>query len=147
MTAPPTDKTNTNRKDAHRHPCVEWDLNQRPECSSRRDGLWSNISLYQTMICWIYGRIFPVLFAIPELWFQCASNSYPENNMTGRIFNAVTRTSGLRNREFRRRYPSRWPCGTIHPQKWTLASPTSGSRSGGVFRSRLRPRSSVSVPF
>jgi hypothetical protein len=36
--------------------------------------------------------------------------------------------SGLESREYRRRDPSRWPDGTLHPQKLALNSPTSGGR-------------------
>jgi hypothetical protein len=38
--------------------------------------------------------------------------------------------SGLESREYGRRNPSRWLRGTLYPQKLTLTSPTSGSRSG-----------------
>jgi hypothetical protein len=44
--------------------------------------------------------------------------------------------SGLENREDGRRDPSRWPRGTIYPQKLALSSPTSGCRSDGIVRSR-----------
>jgi hypothetical protein len=37
--------------------------------------------------------------------------------------------SGLENREYGRRYPSRWPRGTLYPQKLALISHTSGGRS------------------
>jgi hypothetical protein len=43
---------------------------------------------------------------------------------------------GLKNQEYGRRDPSRWPCGTLYPQKLALTSPTSGSRSFGIVRSR-----------
>jgi hypothetical protein len=35
---------------------------------------------------------------------------------------------GLENREYGRRVPSRWPRGTLYPQKVALTSPTSGGR-------------------
>jgi hypothetical protein len=31
-----------------------------------------------------------------------------------------------------------WPCGTIHPQKLALTSPTSGGRSVGIVRSQTK---------
>jgi hypothetical protein len=44
--------------------------------------------------------------------------------------------SGLENREYGHREPSRWPRGTLYPQKLALTSPTSGGRSVGIVRSR-----------
>jgi hypothetical protein len=43
--------------------------------------------------------------------------------------------SGLESREYGRRVPSRWPRGTVCPQKLALTSPTSGGRSVGIVRS------------
>jgi hypothetical protein len=37
--------------------------------------------------------------------------------------------SGLETREYGRRDPSRWPCGTLYPQTLALISPTSDGRS------------------
>jgi hypothetical protein len=42
----------------------------------------------------------------------------------------------LENREYGRRDPSRWPRGTLYPQKLATTSPTSGDRSVGIVRSR-----------
>jgi hypothetical protein len=39
---------------------------------------------------------------------------------------------GLEIREYGRRDPSRWPRGTVYPQKLALTSPTSGGRSVGI---------------
>jgi hypothetical protein len=47
--------------------------------------------------------------------------------------------SGLESREYGRNDPSRWPRGILYPQTLALTSPTSGSRSVGIVRSRLRP--------
>jgi hypothetical protein len=44
----------------------------------------------------------------------------------------------LENREYGRRDPSRWPRGTLYPQKSPLTSPTSGGRSVGIVRSRTQ---------
>jgi hypothetical protein len=44
--------------------------------------------------------------------------------------------SGLKIREYGRRDPSRWPRGTLYPQKLAPSSPTSGGRSVGIDRSR-----------
>jgi hypothetical protein len=46
--------------------------------------------------------------------------------------------SCLENREYGRRDPSRWPRGTLHPQKFAITSPTSGGRSVGIVRSRTQ---------
>jgi hypothetical protein len=44
--------------------------------------------------------------------------------------------SGLESRDYGRRDPSRWPRGTLYPQKLTLTSPTSGGRSVSIVRER-----------
>jgi hypothetical protein len=46
--------------------------------------------------------------------------------------------SGLENRDYGRRDPSRWPRGTLYPQKLGLTSPTSSGRSVGIVRSRTQ---------
>jgi hypothetical protein len=44
-------------------------------------------------------------------------------------------TTCLESREYGRRDPSRWPRGTLYPQKLALTSPTSGGRSVGIVHS------------
>jgi hypothetical protein len=46
--------------------------------------------------------------------------------------------SGLEIREYGRRDPSRWPRGTLYPQKLTLISSTSGGRSVSLVSSRTQ---------
>jgi hypothetical protein len=46
--------------------------------------------------------------------------------------------SGLEIRDYGRRDLSRWPRGTLYPQKLALTSPTSGGRSVCIVRSRTR---------
>jgi hypothetical protein len=46
--------------------------------------------------------------------------------------------SGLEIREYCRGDPSRWQCGTLYPWKLALTSPTRGSRSIGIVRSRTQ---------
>jgi hypothetical protein len=46
--------------------------------------------------------------------------------------------SGIENREYGRRDPSRWPRGTLFPQKFALTWLTSGDRSVGIVRSRTQ---------
>jgi hypothetical protein len=51
----------------------------------------------------------------------------------------------LENREYGRRDPSRWPRGTLYPQKFAITSPTSGGRSVGIVRSRTQTMEFVLV--
>jgi hypothetical protein len=44
----------------------------------------------------------------------------------------------LEKREYGRRDPSRWPRGTLYPQKLTLTLQTGGDRSVGIVRSRTQ---------
>jgi hypothetical protein len=46
--------------------------------------------------------------------------------------------SGLEIREYGRRDPSRWPRGTLYPQKFALTSLTSDGHSVGIVRSRTQ---------
>jgi hypothetical protein len=46
--------------------------------------------------------------------------------------------SGLENREYSCRGPSRWPCGTFYWQKLVLTSPIGGGRSVGIVRSQTQ---------
>jgi hypothetical protein len=46
--------------------------------------------------------------------------------------------AGVENLEYGRRDPSRWPRGTLCPQKLALTSPTSGGRSVGTVLSRIQ---------
>jgi hypothetical protein len=46
--------------------------------------------------------------------------------------------SCLENREYGRRNPSRWPRGTLYPQKLAITSPTRGDRSVDVVCSRMK---------
>jgi hypothetical protein len=55
--------------------------------------------------------------------------------------------SCLENREYFRRYPSRWPRGTLYLRKLAITSPTSGGRSVGIVRSRTQTWSLFLVGF
>jgi hypothetical protein len=46
--------------------------------------------------------------------------------------------SGLEIREYGLRDPSRWPRGTLYPQKLAVTLPTSGGRSVGIVRLRTQ---------
>jgi hypothetical protein len=51
------------------------------------------------------------------------------------LFGRKIRGSGLENREYGRRDPSRLPLGTLYTQNLALISPTSGGRLVGIVRS------------
>jgi hypothetical protein len=53
--------------------------------------------------------------------------------------------SCLEMREYGRRNPSRWPRGTLYPQKLVLSSPTSGGLSVGIVRSRTQATEFVTL--
>jgi hypothetical protein len=46
--------------------------------------------------------------------------------------------SGLEIREYGRKDPSRWPRGSLYPQKMALTSPTRSGRSVGIVRTRTQ---------
>jgi hypothetical protein len=46
--------------------------------------------------------------------------------------------SGLKNREYGRGDPLRWPRNTLYPQQLALTSPTCGGRSVGIVRLRTK---------
>jgi hypothetical protein len=57
---------------------------------------------------------------------------------TEELLGRKSSSSGLESREYGGRNPSRWPRGTLYPQKLALTSPTNGGRSVGIFRSRTQ---------
>jgi hypothetical protein len=60
-----------------------------------------------------------------------------------RLFGIYT---SLEIREYSYRDPSRWPRGALYPQKLALTSPTNGSRSVGIVRSRTQV-TEVFIPY
>jgi hypothetical protein len=54
------------------------------------------------------------------------------------LFERKSSFSGLESREYGSMDPSRWPRGTIYPQKLTLSSPTSVNRSVNLVRPQTR---------
>jgi hypothetical protein len=54
------------------------------------------------------------------------------------LFEGKSSGSGQENRDYGRRDLPRWPRGTLYPQKLALTSPTSGSHSIGIVRSRTQ---------
>jgi hypothetical protein len=57
---------------------------------------------------------------------------------TEELLGRKSRGSGLEFREYSRRDPSRWPRGTLYPQKLELTSPSNGGSSIGIERSRTQ---------
>jgi hypothetical protein len=57
---------------------------------------------------------------------------------TEELFGRNTSGFALESREYGRRDPSRWPSGTLYPQKLALTSVTSRCRSVGIVRSRTQ---------
>jgi hypothetical protein len=62
----------------------------------------------------------------------------PEKKVVGLERGPLSSGSCLENREYGCRDPSRWPRGTLYPQKLAITSPTSGGRSVGIDRSRTQ---------
>jgi hypothetical protein len=57
---------------------------------------------------------------------------------TEELLGSKSSSSGLENWNYGYRDPSRWPHGTLYPQKLALSSPTSGGCLVGIVRSRTR---------
>jgi hypothetical protein len=75
--------------------------------------------------------------------YQKKSNGSETGSIQPREYNwgaTWWKSSGscLENREYGRKDPSRWPRGTLYPQKLAITSPTSGGRSVGIVRSRTQ---------
>jgi hypothetical protein len=54
------------------------------------------------------------------------------------LLDGNSRGSGLEIRDYGHRDSSRWPRGTLYPQKLAITSPTSGGRSVGIVLSRTQ---------
>jgi hypothetical protein len=61
-----------------------------------------------------------------------------EKNTIEVLLGRKSNGSGLESREYGRRDPSRWPRGTLYPQKLAVTSPTNSGRSVGIVRSRTK---------
>jgi hypothetical protein len=66
-------------------------------------------------------------------------------SITEELLERKSSRSGLENREYGRRDPSRLPHGTLYPQKLALTSPTSGGHSVGIIRSRTQTTEFLSL--
>jgi hypothetical protein len=87
--------------------------------------------------------------ALPDSGSGTGSTQPREYNWGATWKKKKSSSSGLKSREYGGRDPSRWPRGTLYPQKLGLTSPTSGGRSIGIVRSRTQDteflRTSVSA--
>jgi hypothetical protein len=75
-----------------------------------------------------------------QLYFLCLRSRRAKSvtvNLAKNLWNYGS-TSGPENREYGRRDLSRWPRGTLYPQKFALTSTTSGGRSVGIVCSRTK---------
>jgi hypothetical protein len=95
---------------------------------------------------WPSGQEFPATDPEVRVRFQALPDVLSSGSGTGPL-SLVSATeellrkssvSYLKSREYGRRDPSRWPRGTLYPQKLALISPTSGGRSIGIVRSRTK---------
>jgi hypothetical protein len=64
---------------------------------------------------------------------------------TEELLGRKSSSSCLENRDYGRKDPSRWPRGTLDPQKLAITSPTSGGRSVGIVLSRTQTMEFSSV--
>jgi hypothetical protein len=65
-------------------------------------------------------------------------NILRNNKCSEIIKNCEVILSGLENRDYGHRDPSRSPRDTFQPKNLALSSPTSGGRSVGIFRSQTQ---------
>jgi hypothetical protein len=85
---------------------------------------------------WVYRWVFPSVGApwlpLPFVYgsVMCSSHS--------RLCWLICFLTGLEIRKYGCRDPSRWPRGTLYPQKLSLTSPSSGFRSVGIVHSRTQ---------
>jgi hypothetical protein len=69
--------------------------------------------------------------------FQSVLPEFDQYLVIYTFFNFAMKSSGscLENQEYGHRDPSRWPRGTLYPQKLAITSPTSSGPSVGIVRS------------
>jgi hypothetical protein len=99
-----------------------------------RPPLWSSgqSSWLQMQRSWFYFRRYQIFREVVGLEQGPLSLVSTIEELLGR----KSSSSGLESREYCHRDPSRWPRGTLYPQKLTLTSPTGGSRPVIIVRSR-----------
>jgi hypothetical protein len=98
-----------------------------------------------SVVCWseflaTYPEVRVRFSALPDILRSSGSGTVPLSlvSTTEELLEIKSSGSGLESREYSRRNPSRWPRGTLYPQKLALNSPTSNDRSVGTVRSRIK---------
>jgi hypothetical protein len=116
--------------------CFLWGTNWIYICyvEGSRPPLWSKSSWLQTQRSGFDSRRYQILWEVMGL----ERGPLSLVSTTEELLERKSSGSGLENREYGRRDTSRWPHGTLHPQKLALTSSTSGCRSVGIFRSRTK---------
>jgi hypothetical protein len=82
--------------------------------------------------------VIPISFIIFRLFY--IRLRLPSKQFQNLFFFSSSWHTGLENWEYGWTDPSRWPRGTIYPQRSALTSPTSDGRSVGIVRSRTQAR-------
>jgi hypothetical protein len=97
-----------------------------------RRPLWSSGSRLQIQRSGFYSRRYQIFWEVVGLERGPLTLVSTAEELLER------QSSGLEGREYGRKNPSRWPRSTLYPQKLAQNSPTSGSRSVGIVRSRTQ---------
>jgi hypothetical protein len=98
--------------------------------------LWSSSqsTWLQTQRSWFDSRRYQIFWEVMGL----ERGSLSLMSTTEELLLRKSSSFGLEIREYGRRNPSRWPRGTLYPQKFALTSPTGVCRSAGIVRSRTQ---------
>jgi hypothetical protein len=121
---------------------------------------WWFVNYRWLMLCYIfsYFKYWPLLWSIAQSsWLQIQRSWFDYRryqifwevvglergplspvSTTEELLGRKSRSCGLESKEYGRREQPRWLRGILYPQKLALASPTSGSRSVGIVRSRTQ---------
>jgi hypothetical protein len=95
-------------------------------------GLVVRVPAYRTRDSWFDSQRYQIFWDVVGLeWGPLSLVSTIEELLGKKSFGL-----GLESRKYAERDPSRWPCGTLYPQKLSLPSPTSGDRPVGIVLSR-----------
>jgi hypothetical protein len=105
--------------------CHVWVWNFLPRCERKRKDTYIS-SLFES--------------TVPKRTFESKIRKRAERTRKHTAFCNlyIEFFTGLEIGEHGRRDPSRWPRGTLYPQKLSMISPTNGGRSVGIVRSRTQ---------
>jgi hypothetical protein len=85
------------------------------------------------------GQIWPPLWSSGQSsWLQIRKPGFDSRHYQEKKSSGSGTGSTQPRREYGRRDPSRWPRGTLYPQKLAITSPTRGGRSVCIVRSRTQ---------